>query len=342
MSPLTPARLAETFAALPVRVESAAVERRDVRLADYPGGPRPSSLCCVHGSGQTGVGEHVGFSDAEHLAFAHFLRLWLKAVEPPARLQVGSAPYLSGSPYDQAALQAALIDLGLRQAGLTLADLTGERRRHLRVVVSFAASSRPSQVMEDFRRAGYDGDFKIDVDPAWDQAVLNVLAREPRVAVLDFKGRGSRALAAQLAALLPHALLEDPPPADELALTRRRVARDASLSSTREVAEACARDEAVNLKAPRMGGPLAVLASLELALEKQAEATRAGPPKVAAYMGGMFEVSVGRSQAQQLAALFCATSPNDLAPNYAEGASDRPLPAALLPIQLDTLGFGWR
>jgi hypothetical protein len=143
-----------------------------------------------------------------------------------------------------------------------------------------------------------------------------------------------------LAAQLPASLLEDPPLGFASALAAGRVSRDASLVSAREVAEACLRGEAVNLKAPRMAGPLAVLSGLELALPREPVTRGPGRPKVECYLGGMFEVSVGRTQAQQLAALYCAAAPNDLALNSADSIGNRTPPAAFLAIRFDTPGFG--
>jgi hypothetical protein len=100
------------------------------------------------------------------------------------------------------------------------------------------------------------------------------------------------------------------------------------------VSSALARSESINLKAPRMGGPLCVLRSLERASRSPAQA----------YLGGMFEVDVGREQARQLAALYCPLAPNDLAPNRAvSGNPDhRPLEKSPVRVRLDGPGFGSR
>ena len=66
----------------------------------------------------------------------------------------------------------------------------------------------------------------------------------------------------------------------------------------------------MNLKAPRMGGPLEVLRGLERAREG------------IAYLGGMFEVGVGRVQARQLEPA-------------AQGRENSPV-----RVRLDRLGFG--
>ncbi len=60
----------------------------------------------------------------------------------------------------------------------------------------------------------------------------------------------------------------------------------------------------MNLKPARMGG---VLAALDAAMTCAAHG-------IALYMGGMFEIDVGRRQLQALAALLCPDGPNDVAP----------------------------
>jgi ABC-type iron transport system FetAB ATPase subunit len=93
-----------------------------------------------------------------------------------------------------------------------------------------------------------------------------------------------------------------------------------------DVAAALDRGEAVNLKAPRMGGFITVLRALALVDARGAGAL--------AYLGGMHETGVGREQARQLAAIYCPAAPNDLAP----------LPGGRLStpgeVALDVVGFG--
>jgi len=61
---------------------------------------------------------------------------------------------------------------------------------------------------------------------------------------------------------------------------------------------------AVNLKPARMGGVLEVL-RLAARLDKRG---------VPFYLGGMFEVGIGRTQLHVLAAVLCPDGPNDVAP----------------------------
>jgi hypothetical protein len=342
----SPGQLARALGELAVRVEAARVERRAVALDDYPGGARPSSILRLTGHDQTGSGENAAFSEAEHEAFAASVESWLVDAAKHGAVPVNAVIGGISRPYERAALEAALIDLALRQAGLSLYDLTGTRRASLRFVRSFAADPEPERVIQHLRDSGYSGDFKVDVDPGWQAGTLERLARDASIVIFDFKGRGDARLAQRLAASAPHALLEDPPsgfealagPAD-----RARISRDANLLDPGRVAVALARGESANLKAPRMAGPLAVLRSLEQSFQLAAppaseSVSQKARPRV--YIGGMFEIGVGRTQAQQLAALYCHDAPNDLAQNLNSHSKPSAPSSPPMLIRLDTPGFG--
>ncbi len=344
-----PGELAHALSELPVQVDGVEITRSAVPLPDYPDGPRPSSVLRLTGAGEVGLGENVAFSPVEHDRFARYGHGWLEAVGPSTTLRVGSALGMGGTAYERAALEAALIDLALRQAGLSLYDLTGERASKLRFVVSFAACADPQQVVRRLRDEGFGGDLKVDVDPSWGDATLQAIAREPGIAIFDFKGKGEPRVAQRLAELNGSALLEDPPHGFEQRATTAelaRLSRDASLSDRVAVGVAISRGESVNLKAPRMGGPLELLRALDLVFEQRdlggvpaAETIRS----TSVYLGGMFEVGIGRAQARQLAALYCTDAPNDLAPNVDRGSvavSRRANSPAL--VQFDEPGFGTR
>ena len=333
----SPGELAGLLEALDVRIESALVERHSVSLPDYPGGPRPSSVVRLSGGGCSGWGENVAFHEQDHERFAASVERWFAARAASAPSAVRSALGAEGTPYERAALEAALIDLALRQAGLSLYDLSGVPEASLRFVQSLAADPDPEAVIRRLREEGFHGELKVDVDPSWGERVLESLAQEPRIAIFDFKGRGDASLACRLGAACASALFEDPPSGFEAPNTtpRSRVSRDASLLDERAVAAALARGEAVNLKAPRMGGPLAVLRGLQ-----HAWAGKQPDSQPSAYLGGMFETHVGRAQARQLAALYCASAPNDLALNVANAAGPRERSESPAQIRLDQPGFG--
>jgi hypothetical protein len=329
----SPAHLAEALGALPVRVSSLQVDIGAEPMDDYPGGARPTSTVRLSGAGHTGFGENVAFDEGEHDGFAAHAGKLLYRTGDVVVGRVDGLVRPEGPRYERAALEAALIDLAMRQAGVSLADLTGTNSGWMRFVVSFAACSQPAARVRRLRAAGFADELKIDVDPSWDESARRALAAEPGVAILDFKGRGDPALVVGLAALFPDAIFEDPPSGS----VHLRVARDAPLEDARAVATALMRKEFVNLKAPRMGGPLELLRGLELAVSAGMTAGKA--TKTTAYMGGMFEVGVGRAQARQLAALFCAQGPNDLAPIPRPAAERRLAPSPAL-IRVDTPGFG--
>ena len=305
-----PRALAERLASLPVRVSGIRCRSGRLAMPEYPGG-RPSTLLELSGEGCAGYGENVAFTDGEQQAFLHGVEGMFARAAGLVRSML--RPGLK--PYDRAALEAALIDLALRQAGVGLRDLCGVEAAPLRWVRSFAA--RPDAAAHGH---ALGGELKVDVDPSWPESAIIALSREA-VAILDFKEAGTAEMCGRLASAFPHALFEDPP----AGCAHARVARDRPLASEADVAAAVARGEWVNVKAPRLGGVLAALEALALA-------------RPSAYFGGMFEVGPGREQARQLAALFCADAPNDLGP--LDGALSSMSGDSPSLIRLDGVGFG--
>jgi hypothetical protein len=229
-------------------------------------------------------------------------------------------------------VEAALIDLALRQAGLGLGALTGVAQTRLRFVVSFDGGGDPLGHIGRLRAAGWPGALKLDVDPGWSEPTRRALAAEAGLAILDFKGRGDGALVRDLSGRFPAAIFEDPPSTEG----HPRCARDAPVVDVDAAAAALARGEAINLKAPRMGGPLAALRALELA--RAAAPAPADAPR--AYWGGMFEIGAGRRQARALAALFCPDAPNDLAPHDLARPGAGAEHGETRRVRLDPIGFG--
>lgn len=301
---ISPAALVERLLGLSVRVDQATVVIGQVALACLRVG-RPSSVVELVGAGQRGRGEHVGWTLEAHGAFAGVAR---RLVGPRSGTVAAMRKVLlplagdEREPHGRAALECALIDLALRQAGITLAALAGldaSAPRPMRYVISFDAGPAPAQRARTLLARVPGARFKIDVDPAWTADEIQDLADLASVEILDWKGRGDRTLLQAMRAAFPGALFEDPP-----ASATGPVARDQGLTDRAAVERACDEGEAINVKVPRMGGCLAALAALELALAR----------RVPVYFGGMFEVGPGRSQARQLAALYTPGAPNDLAP----------------------------
>jgi L-alanine-DL-glutamate epimerase-like enolase superfamily enzyme len=322
----TPEALRAALGALAVTIEDASVEFGTVAVPSYPDGPRPSTLLTLRGTGATGRGEHVGWGDEAHGAFRG--RTLPRVPRGAWRLEAWSAA-VAGSiaePYDRAALEAAAIDLALRQRGTSLFGLAGRPPRPVRYVVSFGRVRDPAA---EARRHG-GAELKVDADAEWDDATFAALAAAGRIAVLDWKNGGTRADHERAHRILPDALVEDPcwelaPWSGDL---HRRLAADAPLSCADDVHRLPVRPAAANLKPARMGGVLEMLAA---AAACQARG-------IVVYLGGMFEVGVGRCQLQSLAALLCPDGPNDVAP--VGRAGETPARPARIEVDGDAPGFG--
>ena len=301
--PPTPdaAALAARIAALPLAVDRGWTTGGAVALADYPDGLRPTTEVTLAGGGHAGRGEHVAFMETEQTAF----RTGLADLLPRRRTTVGA---WSGElaarrvpPYARGALEAAAIDLALRQAETSLFRLAGTAPRPIRYVVSRDARADP--VATAARPAG-GHELKLDVASGWDDGVWRKLARTAPIAILDWKGGGAGADFVRAHAALPDALHEDPRAIEFPAALATRLACDASVQRATDVTTMRPPPAAVNLKPARVGGILEALAVIDACAARS----------VAVYFGGMWEVGVGRAQLHVLASLFAPDGPNDVAP----------------------------
>ena len=303
------------LAALGVTIEAVECHVGSVRLPSY-GGERPTSVLWLRGDGAAGRGEHVGWTSAAHAAFRD-----ATASVPRGRWRLGEwaaeVARRFRRPYDRAALETAAIDLGLQQAGTNLFRLFDVTPRPVRYVVSFGRVADPSA--EARRHPGVE--LKIDADPEWDDDVYRALATLGRLAVLDFKGHGDARAVERARRALPEVLIEDPPRGGAAG----RVSFDASIEGAEDVAALPVHPAAVNLKPARMGGVLEVLRCAAFCADA----------RIGVYVGGMFEVGIGRAQLRTLAALLCPDATNDIAPLLVDGA--RP---PRLAVDGDEIGFG--
>jgi L-alanine-DL-glutamate epimerase-like enolase superfamily enzyme len=327
--PPTPdaAALVAALAALPLVVDGAACTITAAALPSYPGGKRPGACVTLAGAGARGTGEHVAWTDADHAGLAAALA----GLVPRGRWTLGAwaaeMARRTPAPYARAALEAAAVDLALRQHDTTLFALAGAAPRPVRYVASFGRSADAAALVRRLRTAAPGLEWKIDVDPGWDEAVYAALAAAGQVAVLDFKGDGTGADHARAHRFLPAALLEDPS-ADAAPWSpgvRSRLSLDAVVQRAADVGAFPVTPAAVNVKPARLGGVFEALRTI-------AACQAAG---IAVYLGGMWEVDVGRRQLHVLAALFAPGGPNDVAP-LAAGA---PRPPRLV-VDAGRAGFG--
>jgi L-alanine-DL-glutamate epimerase-like enolase superfamily enzyme len=318
-----PARLGETLAALPLLVEDVTCEVGSVAVPSF-GGARPTSVVTLRGRRATGRGENVAWTETAQEHFAAHARVaprggWCLGEWAAAMREV------IGEPYERAALEAAAIDLALRQARTSLFELAGVTPTLVRYVVSFGKVADP--VVEAQLHAAIE--LKVDVAPEWSDDTYRALADLGRVAILDFKWAGEHADHERAHRLLPGALIEDPLPGPAVwspSLTAR-LSFDAPLTAASELPMLPARPAFVNLKPARMGGVLEAVACAE----------RCADEGIGIYVGGMFEVGIGRAQLRMLAAVLSPEGPNDIAP-IGRG-NDRPVLPPRLAVSAAP-GFG--
>lgn len=316
------ASLRDRLTSLVVEADRAECEIAEVAVAAYPGGFRPSSTVVLRGKRCSGRGEHVGWTRAEHEGFAARIR----GFRLPPRTTVAEASRQIAErlvhPYDRAALEAATIDLALRQSGSSLAALARAPARPVRYVVSFDRCADPVARARREIAGAPAVELKIDVEPGWDADVLRALDRLGCVRILDFKQSGDPAQHERAHRWLPAAWLEDPLPGPEpwSPSLMRRWSVDGPVTSAAALAALPRRPAAANVKPARMGGVLEALDCIEACVRQG----------LAFYLGGMFEIGVGRAQLHALASLFCPDAPNDVAP-IALGDAPPPRPARIAP-----------
>src|SRR5215213_4031996 len=140
--------LYERAADLPVRVDSVELERLALDLGGFT---RATTVVRLTGAGHTGVGEDVTYDSAEHEepARAPIEGEWRTLDELSRSLddvalfaaEPSQHAYLD---YRRWAWESAVLDLALRQAGLSLGAALGLEARPLSFVVSLRLPDPPS------------------------------------------------------------------------------------------------------------------------------------------------------------------------------------------------------
>jgi hypothetical protein len=349
----------DLIADLPLRIDSLELEGRELSFGEFV---RKTTTIHLHGGGETGLGEDVVYDPEDHdalqaaggsidLAGEYTLDSFSQRLEegslwpqPPARGDVSRD-------YRRWAFESAALDLALRQAGRSLADVLGREPRPLTYVVSMRLTAPGDGQPETAERAlhlleRYPGTgLKLDPTNTWTRALVDELATTGAVNSLDFKGmyKGTPvdvvtdpALYEMCIRAFPDAWYEDPDVTDEtrplLEPVAGQVTWDAPIHSVADVLERPWKPRMVNIKPSRFG-PLKNLFEMYDWCESEG---------VRAYGGGQTELGVGRDQIQYLASLFHPDTPNDTAPggfnnpNLPEGLPMSPLEPRIAPA-----GFGW-
>jgi hypothetical protein len=297
---------------------------------------RVTTTVVLHGGGETGQGEDVTYTPADHddfpehemLAGTWTLHAYSRRLDE-LTLFAGEPQMEASHDYRRWAFESAALDLGLRQAGISLGEAAGRPYRPVRFVSSTRTDIAP------YLELNPELEFKLDAEPDWDDALVAELAATDRVRVVDFKAyyRGTSVdlepdadLYRRVASGLPDAVLEDAwldgEPGEALREAHDRLSFDAPIHSWDDVESLPVEPRWLNIKPSRFG-------TSRRLFECIAECEARG---IAMYGGGQFELGPGRAQIQRLASIFYADAPNDVAPSeYNDGPARSGLPTSPLP-----------
>jgi hypothetical protein len=328
-----PESLWKRFADLPLEVESYRLERLEADVTRNF--TRVTTLVRLAGAGEEGLGEDVTWYEEAHDreqaagASRHLAGPWTLATFSEA-LEIDE-------PHKRWAYESAALDLALRQAGRSLAEVVGRAPRPVSFVVSPGLGDAPSAEPLHRRLELYpELRFKLDSESAWTDDLVRELAATRTVDIVDYKAYYADpssappdvALYRRVAEGFPEAWLEDPALTEEteevLQPHRERITWDAPIHSVADVKGLAFSPRTLNAKPSRFGFLRELLDFYDYCEDRG----------IALYGGGMFELGAGRGQIQHLASLFHPDGPNDVAPggyNAREphsGLPTSPLPAA--------------
>lgn len=343
------------IARLPLVIDGYELEGHERAVSS--GFVRHTTVVRLRGSGEEGLGEDVTYDAAEHKAIrASGLGLHLAGTHTLDSFSelLGMLDLFPGGPpqsdayrqYRRWGFESAALDLALRQGGTSLAEILGRTPAPVRFVVSRRLPDPPSvaplrAILDAFPATR----FKLDPTSDWTEAVVAELAELDAVEILDLKGayRGTAVdqppdprLYRLVTDAFPSAVVEDPDLVDSgtRAVMEPHVARvswDAVIHSVADVEGLPFPPRWLNIKPSRFGSSAALLDTYDYCAENG----------ITTYGGGQFELAVGRGQIQQLASLFHADGPNDVAPLGYDGPEIEPGTAAS-PLPPRGLEVGFR
>jgi hypothetical protein len=339
---------------LPLEIEDVELEHRSLAYSEEF--TRAVTVIHLHGAGHEGVGEDVTYDPVEHdrlqetgpalpLAGRWTIEGWSRHLDGLA-LFPGEPEMAAFRDYRRWAFESAALDLALRQAGASLAEVLERTPRPVRFVTSrrLPDPATADPILDLIERVpGLE--FKLDPTPDWSEELIAQLHATGRVRTVDLKGHyegsivdvGADAdLYRRVIDGFPDAWIEDPRlTADTrplLAPVMDRVTWDAPIHSVADITGLEVVPRTVNMKPSRFG-PLRELLAAYDHLERSG---------IRAYGGGQSELGPGRGQIQYLAALFHPDEPNDVAPGqYNLPVPPAELPSSPLPLAHSATGFRW-
>ncbi len=249
--------------------------------------------------------------------------------------------------YRRWTFHSAALDLALRQAGQPLWELLGREPAPMVFVVSLRLGEPPTMDPIERRLARYPSlQFKLDPTSSWTPELIERLVETGAVESVDFKSLYKGTIVDQppdpvlyerVLEAFPNAWIEDPDvvtpeTAAVLEPHHDRITWDANIHSIDDIESLPFPPRMVNIKPSRIGGLPKLFATYDYCAERG----------IRAYGGGQFELGPGRGQAQYLASLFHADTPNDLAPSgYNVNDPSPGLPDSPLAPAPDAVGFRW-
>ncbi len=336
--------MAETYAKvadLPLEVDSYELERLEAGVTR--GLDRVTTLVRLHGGGEEGVGEDVTwFTEAHDREQAAGPVLPLQG---SWTLESFSGALEIPEPHRRWAYESAALDLALRQAGRSFAEVVGREPRPVSFVVSPGLGEPPSsRVVRRWLELDPSLRFKLDPASDWSDELIRELAETGAVVTADLKAYyrteddppPDANLYRRVAEGFPEAYLEDPALTDEtdpmLAPHRDRITWDAPIHSVADVEALLFPPRKLNSKPSRFGYLRELLDFYDYCAVRG----------IGLYGGGMFELGPGRGQIQYLASLFHPDAPNDVAPReYNEPEPREGLPPSPLEPAPSPQGFRW-
>jgi hypothetical protein len=303
---------------------------------------RVTTLVHLRGGGDEGLGEDVTWYAEHHdreqaagpvlpLAGSWTLESFSDALDMP-------------DPHRRWAYESAALDLALRHAVTTLAEVVGREPHPVAFVVSPGLGDPPTaRTVLRWLELDPSLRFKLDPGSAWTDDLIATLAATHAVVTADYKGFYTEQdpppdadLYRRVADGFPEAYLEDPALTDETELVlerhKERVTWDAPVHSVADVQQLRWQPRVLNSKPSRFGLLRELLAFYDYCEQQE----------IALYGGGMFELGPGRGQIQYLASLFHPDGPNDVAPGrYNDPEPTAGLPGSPLPPSPERTGFRW-
>lgn len=332
------------LADLPVAIDSCELQG----LSKNFGFERLTTVVCLRGGGEEGVGEDIIPFPNDHIAFQGAEAPDLAGSWTLAEVgdHIDGLDLFATDPVFEAfrvwrrwAFHSAALDLALRQHGRALHEVLGLDPQPMMFVLSARLGEPPSaKGLHDLLRRYPGMRLKLNAVSSWDDRLLGELAELDAIETIDFKGftpdlgalnQVGPDLYPLVAEAFPRAWLEDPNPTTPegekaLAPYRDRVTWDSPIRSVADIQALPSVPRMINIKPSRFGSLKALCAGYDFCAEEG----------IGVYAGGMFELGPGRGQAQYLASIFHPEAPNDIAPagyDDTAPAEGRPAPPDGLP-----------